>query len=79
MFEWANYTFYYGLMMGSLHQELFLGSLEFSIRLDNLEWKLIEEYAPPDLKSGSESTYEGFLSDAREMVTVYEKEQGTLS
>ena len=76
---WASYTFFYGLLMGSLHRAIFLEALESSIRLENLQWEFMRDSAPPDLKSVPETTYEGFLADAREYVTMYEKEQVVLS
>ena len=76
---WATYTFFYGLLMGSLHRVIFLEALESSIRLEHLQWENLRENAPPDLMSVPETTYEGFLADAKEMVVMYEKEQDVLS
>ena len=75
---WSVFTFFYGLLMGSLYRELFSEALASSIHYGNLQWELVKESAPADLASTPLPSYQGFLSDAKDMVIRYEREHGAL-
>ena len=66
-------TFYYGLLMGSLHRSVSLKFLEAAIQDQNTLLLLAKEAAPELF-----TTYSRFLNEAREMVIRYEKEYGTI-
>ena len=76
---WAGGTFIYGLLMGSLHRELFLSVLESSMNIENAGWELLKGVAPADLQHSDIMDYSDFLQMAKEMVEKYEVEQVTLS
>ena len=66
-------TFYYGLVMGSLHWTVSLRFLEAAIEDQNVLLSLAKEAAPELF-----TTYTRFLVEAREAMLSYEKENGTL-
>ena len=79
LIRWTEGTLNSGLLMGSLYPALFLKALEASINNENEMWQQVKEYPPADLASTPVPTYQAFLSDAKEMVARYEKDQGILS
>ena len=79
LIRWTEGTLNSGLLMGNLYPAIYLKALEASINNENGIWQQVKEYAPADVASKPVPTYQAFLSDVKEMVARYEKDQGVLS